>query len=177
VARILLIGGGARGRALATDLVRHDGHAVRITTRSEGGRAAIEAAGAECWVGTPDRVATLRYALENVTVACWLLGTARDEHERLRDLHGSRLEFFLGQVIDTTVRGLVYEAAGTVEQATLAAGAAIARSRAAFNAIPLAVLDADPGDLGAWCAQAGSAIARLLAGAHPGRRGPSATLV
>ena len=45
------------------------GHAVRITTRSESRRAAIEAAGGECWIATPDRIASLRYALENVTVA------------------------------------------------------------------------------------------------------------
>ncbi len=68
VARILLIGGGARGRALGGELTAL-GHAVRITTRTEAGRAAIEAVGAECWIGTPDRIATLRYALEGVTIA------------------------------------------------------------------------------------------------------------
>ena len=40
---------------------------MRITTRTEAGRAAIEAAGAECWIGTPDRLATLRRALDGVT--------------------------------------------------------------------------------------------------------------
>ena len=38
VARILLIGGGARGRMLAADL-RDAGHVVRITTRTEASRA------------------------------------------------------------------------------------------------------------------------------------------
>ena len=82
---------------------------------TESGRAAIEAVGAECWIGTPDRVASLRYALEGVTLACWLLGNACGEPDELAALHGSRLEFFLGQTIDTTVRGLIYEAAGSVD--------------------------------------------------------------
>src|SRR6516162_3277632 len=99
VARILMIAGGARGRALAAELVGR-GHAVRITTRTPAGRPAIEASGAECWIGTPDRIATLRYALENVTIACWLLGTACGTSEELAALHGSRLGFFLAQTID-----------------------------------------------------------------------------
>ncbi len=47
VARILIVGGGCRGRCWLSDLIGQ-GHAVRITTRGESGRAAIEATGAEC---------------------------------------------------------------------------------------------------------------------------------
>src|SRR6202042_1512856 len=112
VARILIIAGGARGRALASGLVA-DGHAGRVTSREERRRPAIEAAGAECWIATPDRIATLRYALDGVTVACWLLGTACGAQSTVAALHGPRLDFFVNQTIDTTVRGLVYEAAGT----------------------------------------------------------------
>lgn len=161
MARILIIAGGVRGRALAGALVA-EGHAVRITTREQAGRAAIEAVGAECWIGTPDRIATLRYALEGVTVACWLLGNACGEEPAVRALHGSRLEFFVIQTIDTTVRGLVYEAAGSVAPGTLAAGRELIREKAAFNAIPLRVLDADPRDGDRWCEQARTAIAALL---------------
>ena len=75
MARILIVGGGCRGRRLARQLVG-EGHAVRITTRTEAGRAAIEATGAECWIGTPERLATLRGALESVTIVCWLLAGA-----------------------------------------------------------------------------------------------------
>jgi UDP:flavonoid glycosyltransferase YjiC (YdhE family) len=160
VARILIIAGGARGRALAGELIA-DGHAVRITTRG-GAREAIEAVGAECWIGTPERVATLRYALEGVTLACWLLGTACGAPEALRALHGSRLDFFVGQTIDTTVRGLVYEAVGSVDAAALAAGRALITEKALYNAIPLAVLDADPGEQADWVAHAREAIAGLL---------------
>src|SRR5262249_48104121 len=98
-----------------------EGHAVRITTRRPAGRDAIQATGAECYLGTPARLAPLPAALENVTIACWLLGGARGPEEQLRALHSSRLSYFLGQAIDTTVRGFVYEAAG-VPREVLAAG-------------------------------------------------------
>ncbi len=163
VARILIIAGGARGRTLAGELVA-EGHAVRISTRTESGRAAIEATGAQCWIGTPDRIASLRYALDNVTLVCWLLGNACGDAEAVRALHDTRLDFFLSQTIDTTVRGLVFETAGSVDARTLAAGRALISEKAAFNAIPLRVIDADPRDIDTWRAQARAAIAELLAG-------------
>jgi hypothetical protein len=168
VARILFVGGGARAQRLATGLVG-EGHAVRMTTRSEAGRAAIEAAGAECWIGTPDRIASLRYALEGVTIACWLLGTARGGADELAALHGSRLAFFCRQAIDTTVRGLVYEAAGCVDRALLAAGADLVRTQASYSEIPWRVIEADPADPALWVAQARTAIADLFdSGLGPG---------
>ena len=75
VVRALMVGGGCRGLALARTLVA-EGHAVRAVTRSPARRAEIEAAGCECWIGDPDRIGSLRYALDNVTVLLWLLGTA-----------------------------------------------------------------------------------------------------
>ncbi|MGD0198018.1 MAG: hypothetical protein ABSC56_08965 [Solirubrobacteraceae bacterium] len=161
MARILFVGGGARARGLAPELLAH-GHAVRITTRSEGHRAAIEQAGAECWIGTPDRVGSLRYALENVTIACWLLGTARGGVEEVAALHGSRLAFFCSQTIDTTVRGLLYEGAGCVDPALLQVGADLIATTAAYNEIPLEIIDADPGDERAWQAAARAALTTLL---------------
>jgi hypothetical protein len=161
MARVLIVGGGCRGRALGTGLGLV-GHAVRITTRTEAGRAGIEAAGAECWVGTPDRVASLRYALEGVTILCWLLGTAAGTAEEVAALHGPRLEFMLSQVIDTTVRGVVYEAAGTVGPGVLAAGARLVGERTAFNAVPHRLVGADPADAAAWVGEARAAIDGLL---------------
>ncbi len=144
----------------------HEGHAVRMTTRDHGARAAIEAAGAECWIGTPDRLATMRGALDSVTIACWLLGSAVGDEQQLRALHTSRLEFFLTQMIDTTVRGLVYEARGTGSSAALVAeGEALARAVAHRNEIPAAFLTADPLDQDAWLAAACAAVSSLLIGA------------
>lgn len=161
MARILLIGGGARGLALAEDL-RDAGRVVRITTRTEEGRSAVEATGAECWIGTPDRLATLRRALDGVAVACWLLGNACGTPDELEELHTSRLQFFVTQTIDTTIRGLVYEAAGSVAPATLARGREIIAATAALHSIPLEVLAVDPADGPAWHAGAMAAIEALL---------------
>jgi hypothetical protein len=146
-------------------------HAVRLTTRTEGGRAAIEATGAECWIGTPDRLATLRGALENVTIACWMLAQAHGEPDAVQALHGSRLEFFLGQAIDTTVRGLIYDATpGYVPPEALAEGERLVRSLTELNAIPMALLGSDRGagagdedEDDSWIDEAAAAVERLLA--------------
>jgi hypothetical protein len=159
--RVLLIGGGCRGLALSRALVA-DGHAVRAVTRAEDRRAAIEAAGAECWIGDPDVVGTLRYALESVTILVWALGTATGPDAAVAALHGSRLEMMLSKSIDTTVRGIVYEAAGTVAPETLQTGVGELRRACELNEIPFEVLRTDPGDGDAWAIAARGAIDRLL---------------
>jgi uncharacterized protein YbjT (DUF2867 family) len=156
-----MVGGGCRGRALARDLVA-DGHAVRAVTRREGERAAIEAAGGECWIGDPDVVGTLRYALDNVTLLLWLLGTASGRPDAVAALHGPRLRMMLERTTDTTVRGVVYEAAGSVDPEALATGAQEVRAAGRTNEIPYALLHADPADQTAWLVDAHSAIERLL---------------
>ena len=162
MARILILGGGCRGRQLAAGLVKN-GHAVRITTRAEAGRAAIEATGAECWLGTPDRLATLRGALDSVTIACWMLATATGSPEALAELYRTRLEFFLTQAIDTTVRGILFEALSAEHPAGVrSASEQLARRMAELNQIPLHCLQQDPSDTAAWVAEARGAIDRLL---------------
>jgi uncharacterized protein YbjT (DUF2867 family) len=154
-----MVGGGCRGLRLARTLVA-EGHAVRVVTRSQARRAEIEAAGCECWIGDPDRIGSLRYALDNVTVLLWLLGTATGSN--VEALHGSRLRMMLDKVTDTTVRGVLYEAAGPVARATLEAGAAELALAQTLNEIPGALLEADPGDVDAWVAGAREAIGHLL---------------
>jgi hypothetical protein len=160
MARLLVVGGGCRALGLAAQL-RPEGHAVRAVTRTEAGRAAIEAAGAECVIADPDRIGTLRYALDNVTLVLWLLGTARGPN--VADLHAGRLEMMLWRTIDTTARGIVYEAAGSVDPTVLAAGRALVERFAAYNEIPLRVLDADPADREDWLQAARRAVDELLA--------------
>ena len=159
--RVLLIGGGCRGLALTRALVA-DGHAVRAVTRSEARRAEIEAAGAECWIGDPDVVGTLRYALESVTIVVWALGTATGSPDAIAALHGPRLEMMLSKIIDTTVRGVVYEAAGSIAPEAFATGVAELRRMGRRNEIPVAVVDADPADRPAWAAAARHAIDGLI---------------
>ena len=67
------------------------------------------------------------------------------------------------QAIDTTVRGVVYEARGESAAAQmLAGGEAIVRALAERNAIPAAFLTADPQDGEVWLADARAAIGSLL---------------
>ncbi len=160
MARVLIVGGGCRGRRLAAALVDEGGHAVRIVTRTESGRAAIEASGAECLIGSPDRLATLRGVLDGVTIACWLLATARGAPEQVRALHGDRLESFLGEAIDTTMRGFVYEA--PAGHGPTSEGERIVRMLTSANAIPVAYVRADPVDHNAWLVEARAAVDSLL---------------
>jgi hypothetical protein len=162
VARILIVAGGCRGRQLAASLLA-DGHAVRVSTRTEAGRAAIEKTGAECWVGTPDRLASMRGVTDSVAVACWLTGSVSGDEELIRELHTSRLRFFLTQLIDTTVRGFIYEAKGARTPAdVLAQGEQISREITSRNVIPAAFLQADPSDTQAWLAAARAAVDAFL---------------
>jgi hypothetical protein len=164
-----MVGGGCRGLDLARALAA-EGHAVRAVTRRPDARAAIEAAGAECFIGDPDVVGTLRYALDNVTILLWLLGTAQGPHDKVEALHGSRLRMMLEKTTDTTVRGVVYEAAGTVAPELLATGADEVRRAQRINEIPYALLTADCADRAAWIAAARAAIDALLTA----RRGAAA---
>ena len=157
-----MIGGGSeRGLALAASLVA-EGHAVRIVSRDGARREAIEAVGAECWPGTPDVVGTLRYAEENVTVLCWLLGTATGTRDELEPLFSSRLRMLLEKTTDTTVRGVVYEAVGTVDADVLESGRREVRHAFDTNEIPYAWIQTDPAQRDAWVAAAREAIESLL---------------
>jgi nucleoside-diphosphate-sugar epimerase len=162
MARCLIVGCGCRGRSLARELVAR-GHAVRGTTRDPTRVGGIEAVGAEALVGDPDRLATLARAFDHVGVACLLLGSATGSREQLEALHGSRLEMLLTRMIDTTVRGVVYESAGSVDRELLATGAARVREACEGSLIPYVLLGADPGEPGEWLAEAGGAVEQVLA--------------
>jgi hypothetical protein len=79
-----------------------DGHAVRGTTRGAH-VSEIRACGAEPFVGDPDRIATLMEALRGVTVVVWLAGGL--------EIPEGRLRMFWEKLVDTPVRGVVYEGA------------------------------------------------------------------
>jgi NAD(P)-dependent dehydrogenase (short-subunit alcohol dehydrogenase family) len=160
--RVLMVGGGCRGLALARELVA-EGHAVRAVTRREEAVAEIEAAGAEAWLGDPGVVGTLRYALDNVTLLLWLLGTASGPPDAVAALHGSRLRMMLERTVDTTVRGVVYEAAGSVGSEVLRGGVAELHRARERNEIPIRLVEAEPADARRWRAEARDAIDALLA--------------
>lgn len=148
---------------LSRELVRR-GHAVRGTTRDPGRLAGITAAGADGVVADPDRVATLVSALEHVTVACVLLGSARGSAESIAALHSTRLEMLLTKVVDTTVRGVVYEARGSVPCGLLEQGAARVRAFGQRSLAGWALLEADPAEPVTWLAGAVEAVDSVLGG-------------
>jgi hypothetical protein len=76
-------------------------------------------------IADPNRLATLTPHLDGVTVLCWLMGSA--EGEGMEALHNERLEALLETLVDTHVRGVVYEAAGSVDPALLEQGTALVR--------------------------------------------------
>ena len=163
MARCLIIGCGCRGLALAREL-RSAGHAVRGTTRDRRRRAELEAAGAEPFVGDPTVVGTLAPALAHVGVACMLLGSATGTEEQLAALHGTRLDMLLERMLDTTVRGVVYEAAGSVGPVLLGAGADRVRYACERSLIPYVLLTADPATDDGWVTQAVQAAEHVLLG-------------
>lgn len=161
MARCLIIGCGCRGLVLAA-LLRAEGHAIRGTTRRAVRVAELEAAGVEAHVGDPDRVATVAPALDHAVIACVLLGSAQGAAGAIEALHGTRLEMLLTRIVDSTVRGIVYEARGTVDAAVLRDGAERVRAACEDSLIPYRLLDADPGDVGGWAADARAAVDALL---------------
>lgn len=155
MARVLIVGCGCRGQALARALGA-DGHAVRGTSRDPERLAAIEAAGAEAVGADPDRLVTMMPAIEGVTVVCWLMGTSSDDPND--PLHGPRLASMLEHIVDTPVRGAVYETGGAHRPPGIEAAAHAARTWA----MPVEVLDTDPSAHDAWLAAARRAVERVL---------------
>ena len=122
MARVLIVGDPGRAHEL-----EGSGHVVDEATDAD-----------------PDRLATLTPLLEGVTVVCWLFG--RDGRAAL---HGDRLAALLEYLVDTPVRGFVYE-----RSADHPAGEEIvARANATFR-LPTAVIGS--GD------DVGQAVARVL---------------
>ena len=100
MARILIVPCGCHGRELASAL-RAEGHAVRGTTRGAHVEE-IRAAGAEPYVGDPDRIGTLMDALYGVTIVVWRTPPGLDT---------GRVRMLWEKLVDTGVRGVVHEGA------------------------------------------------------------------
>jgi hypothetical protein len=161
LARCLIIGCGCRGLLVARELTGR-GHAVRGTTRDRRRVEILAGAGVEPLLADPDRLATFGGALDHVSVVCVFLGSAAGDGEQVRALHGPRLQMLLSRMLDTTVRGVVYEAAGSVNEDVLRAGASLVEEVCSRSRIPFELLDANPADYELWAAGAVQAVGRLL---------------
>jgi nucleoside-diphosphate-sugar epimerase len=159
VARVLIVGCGCRGRALAAELTGA-GHAVRGTTRDPERLADIEASGGEGVVADPDRLGTLMPHLAGVSAVCWLMASV--DSGAAPELHGPRLGTLLERLVDTPVRGFVYEGAGTVSGRVLEGGARAVREAAEVWHMPVAVTTTAPAEHRAWLAELRSAVGEVL---------------
>ena len=123
---------------------------MRGTSRREEGLAAIEAAGIEAALADPDRPGTLLELVGDVAVVFFLLGSAEGDPETLAAIHGPRLERLMEKLVDTPVRGVAYEASGSVDPAVLEAGAEIVRTASRTWRIPVEIVGGEPDDPGEW---------------------------
>ena len=112
--------------------------------------AAIEAAGIEAVVADPDRMGELLDAIEGVALIFWLLGSAEGEAEAVAALHGPRLERLLEEIVDTPVRGFVYEVTGELDPERLTEALGILRAAGERWRIPFEVVDAAGTDHDLW---------------------------
>ena len=131
---------------------------MRGTTRSPERLAELQAAGVEGALANPGRLATIVPALSGVSVVCWLMGTAEGSPE----VHGARLQTLVEHLVDTPVRGLVYEAAGTVDASLLQRGAQIVRVASETWHIRGEVVSADPAAHEEWLGAMKEAVGRAL---------------
>ena len=161
MARALIVGCGCRGRMLGESL-RRQGWAVRGTSRREEGLAPIEEAGIDASLADPDRPGTLLELIDGVTVVHWLLGSAQAEPEVIAAIHGPRLEHLLERLVDTPVRGFVYEAAGRVQPHHLVNGERAVRAAAETWRIPVEVVATDPADPTRWVEEMLTATLRIV---------------
>lgn len=121
MARALIVGCGCRGRQLGERLLA-DGWAVRGTSRREEGLEAIEAAGIEPALADPDRPGTILELVNDVAVLVLLLGNASGSQDELAAIHGPRLERLMEHLVETPVRGVLYEGTEDGGEVVAAAG-------------------------------------------------------
>lgn len=159
MARALIVGCGCHGRELGAALAEA-GWVVRGTTRDPATLDAIEAAGIEAALADPQRIATVLDAIDGVALIFWLLGAARGAE--VGALHGPRLERLLEEIVDTPVRGLVYEVTAELDPEHARAAFEALRAAGERWRIPFEVVDADRGRDDLWLPGMLAAAGELL---------------
>jgi uncharacterized protein YbjT (DUF2867 family) len=160
VARALIVGCGCSGRALGSELLE-EGWAVRGTSRDAEGLAAIEAAGIEPARADPEQPGTVLDLVDDVAILIWLLGSATGD--TVAEIHGPRLESLLERLVETPVRGVIYEGAGTVDPKLLEGGAALIKNAESTWRIPVTVTETPRSNGPAWVEELENAVVELIA--------------
>jgi uncharacterized protein YbjT (DUF2867 family) len=161
VARALIVGCGCRGRELGVELLTR-GWQVRGTSRREEGLEEVAAAGIEPAPADPDRPGTILELCGDVAALIWLLGSAAGARELVSAVNGPRLQRLLEKLVDSPVRGVLYEAVGAAGPGILAGGREIVERSGRTWRIPVATLETDRAEPG-WAARAAESVNRLLA--------------
>jgi hypothetical protein len=159
VARALIVGCGCRGRLVGKRLLAQ-GWEVRGTSRTEDGLAAIGEAGIEPAFADPLQPHTVFELVGDVTIVLWLFASAEGPAEELSAIHGSRLERLMERLIETPVRGFVYEMKGTVDPILLEHGSEVLEAAGDTWRVGISCVFVDPGDPHDW--------AEIMAGAATG---------
>lgn len=158
MARALIVACGCRGRRLGVALAE-GGWQVRGTSRSDAGVAAIEAVGIDAACADPLRPGSILDLVGDATVIAYLLGSASGEDGDLDVIHGERLSALLARLVDTPVRGFVYETRGSGGAARLEHGRSVVSAAAERWRIPAAFVESDPRrGIGAWLDDARAAV-------------------
>jgi uncharacterized protein YbjT (DUF2867 family) len=168
VARALIVGCGCRGRSVGERLLAK-GWQVRGTSRHREGLALIDRAGIEPALADPAEPGSVLELVGDVSIVVWLLGSAEGSEEELSALHGPRLDRMLERLVETPVRGFVYDGRGSVDPILLARGKeAVGAASETWN-IPVSCLLVDPRDeetwgdpMGVWLDAATGGIVNLL---------------
>jgi hypothetical protein len=79
-------------------------------------------------------------------------------------VHVTRVAWVVEVMIYTTVRGILYEAAGSVDPELLRAGGERVRAACRRSLIPCVTLESDPSDHALWLRDALAGVQRLLEG-------------
>jgi uncharacterized protein YbjT (DUF2867 family) len=161
MARALIVGCGCSGRALGAELL-DEGWAVRGTSRDAAGLDAIEAAGIEPSRADPEQPGTILELVDDVAVVLWLLGSATGSRDDLGTIHGPRLEALLERLVETPVRGFVYEGVGSVDPTLLAGGAELARNAERTWRIPVIVTETPREHGPRWVEELETSVVELL---------------
>jgi hypothetical protein len=100
--------------------------------------------------------------VDDVAVVVWALGSAVGSHDAVAAVHGPRLERLLERLVDTPVRGFVYEGAGTAPDEVLADGAELVAAAGARWRIPVAVVETPPEPYERWAREMADGVRGLL---------------
>lgn len=161
MARALIVGCGCCGRSLGERLLAA-GWAVRGTSRREEGLATIAAAGIEPALADPEQPGTLLELVGDVAVVVLALGSAAGDPEVVAAVHGPRLEALAERLVDTPVRGVVYEASGDADPELLAGGAEVLRRAARTWRIPVELVEVPRADAEAWVEAVAAAVGAVI---------------